>query len=54
MNKKRPSCYAPWITTYEWGDGNITPCCEYQTVSNDNKHNMEPLIHTNTHKEQDQ
>jgi len=31
MNKNRPSCYAPWITTYEWPDGNITPCCEWHS-----------------------
>jgi sulfatase maturation enzyme AslB (radical SAM superfamily) len=49
MDKNRPSCYAPWITTYEWGDGNITPCCEYQTIAEDNKHNMEPLIYSDKH-----
>jgi MoaA/NifB/PqqE/SkfB family radical SAM enzyme len=28
--RKTPLCYAPWITSYEWPDGNITPCCEYK------------------------
>ncbi len=32
MNNKRPACYAPWITRYEWSTGNITPCCEWKSV----------------------
>lgn len=31
MDKKRPSCYAPWVTTYEYSNGNITPCCEWNS-----------------------
>ena len=36
MNNKKPACYAPWITRYEWSTGNITPCCEWK--SNDWTH----------------
>ena len=36
MNNKRPACYAPWISRYEWSTGNITPCCEWK--SNDWAH----------------
>ena len=31
MNNKKPACYAPWITRYEWSTGNITPCCEWKS-----------------------
>lgn len=36
MSNNRPACYAPWITRYEWSDGNITPCCEWKTPGVDN------------------
>ena len=25
----RPACYVPWVTRYEYANGNITPCCEF-------------------------
>lgn len=28
MSKRKPLCYAPWITTYEY-PGKIVPCCEW-------------------------
>lgn len=28
MTNKKPACYAPWITTYEY-PGKIVPCCEW-------------------------
>lgn len=33
LDNKTPSCYAPWINTYEWTDGTITPCCEWNPNS---------------------
>lgn len=30
MSNKRPACYAPWVTTYEYSTGEIVPCCEWQ------------------------
>jgi sulfatase maturation enzyme AslB (radical SAM superfamily) len=32
MDNKRPACYAPWITTYEY-PGKIVPCCEWNGYS---------------------
>jgi len=29
INNKRPACYVPWVTRYDWGNGNISPCCEF-------------------------
>ncbi len=28
---KRPLCYAPWITTYDYSYGVISPCCEFKS-----------------------
>ena len=42
INNKKPSCYAPWMNTYEWSDGRITPCCEW-------KFNAPGTIHTKEH-----
>lgn len=36
MSNNRPACYAPWVTRYEWSNGNITPCCEWKTQGSDN------------------
>ena len=33
MNNKLPACVAPWVNTYEWSDGTITPCCEWDAKS---------------------
>ena len=27
--QRKPACYAPWITTYEYPNGDIVPCCEW-------------------------
>lgn len=29
MSNNRPACYVPWVTSYEYSKGNITPCCEW-------------------------
>ena len=35
LDNTKPACYAPWITTYEWSNGNITPCCEWKSPDED-------------------
>lgn len=27
--KRKPACYAPWITSYEYPTGDVVPCCEW-------------------------
>jgi len=29
LDNKKPACYVPWVTRYDWGNGDITPCCEF-------------------------
>jgi sulfatase maturation enzyme AslB (radical SAM superfamily) len=29
IDNNRPACYIPWVTSYEYNTGNITPCCEW-------------------------
>jgi len=41
MSNKRPACYAPWMTTYEYPQ-KIVPCCEW-------KHNGGRYIGTEEH-----
>ena len=57
MNK--PSCYAPWITTYEVSNGDIVPCCEFdfnkpiiattEHVSLDDRFNHPNMVNLKNH-----
>ena len=29
ISNNRPACYVPWVTSYEYSNGYITPCCEW-------------------------
>jgi MoaA/NifB/PqqE/SkfB family radical SAM enzyme len=33
LDNTKPACYAPWVTTYEYTNGDITPCCEWSRTS---------------------
>jgi len=39
----RPACYAPWITSYEYPNNQIVPCCEWDQTSTAVNHPSGPI-----------
>lgn len=46
MSKRKPLCYAPWITTYEY-PGKIVPCCEWNGFARDSGRSIDAEEHCN-------
>lgn len=46
ISNNKPACYAPWVTTYEYTNGDITPCCEWSRLA---PRNDDYIIHSKKH-----